>query len=65
MAFNESSGIGYYSSGSAGAPESPTGRQNTGGAFNTKTDAWSTGVPADCGVGLVSGGMGFFGGFEA
>jgi len=64
MAFNESSGIGYYSSGSAAAPESPTGRQNTGGAFNTKTDVWSVGVPADCGVGLVAGGMGFFGGLE-
>jgi len=64
MAFNEASGIGYYSSGEAAAPESPTGHVNTGGAFNTNTDAWSTGVPADCGVGLVSGGMGFFGGLE-
>lgn len=64
MAMNESSGIGYYSSGEASSPESPTGHMNTGGNYTTGTDAWATGVPADCGVGQVSGGMGFFGGIE-
>ena len=64
LAMNESSGIGYYSSGEAASPESPTGYVNTGGNYTIGTDAWATGVPADCGVGQVSGGMGFFGGIE-
>ena len=64
LAMNEASGIGYYSSGEAAAPESPTGYKNTGGNYTIGTDTWATGVPADCGVGQISGGMGFFGGIE-
>ena len=64
MAMNESSGIGYYSSGQAKAPESPTGYVNTGGNYTMGTNAWATGVPADCGVGQPAGGFGFFGGIE-